>query len=297
MQRRGCKGAAAAAPPAGMEEEVRNTPRWDKALRRARIYSGRIGRMMVGGGLASPCVFLHLPKCGGTSLSEALYAGAPMHRRIGVIDALSTRRAAGVIAFGEDNPLLCHEDLEHGDKTFALREEIALTHACWDTQLIHGHILYTDRLRKHLKDKYKFISLMRNPLNRAISNFRMASNAGVLAPDIDAWLASEAGRNHATVYLRYLSGRAAVPEAETAAALKKARDALSEFALIGFIEAPDHFLRAFKRQFGPQLRLHRYNAAKGPALDLSARQRQRLETLCEPDFRIYEWARAQFLTE
>jgi len=57
----------------------------ERAKRRARIYACRISAMLTKGGLNQNCLFLHLPKCGGTSLSEALYATVPMQKQIGVI--------------------------------------------------------------------------------------------------------------------------------------------------------------------------------------------------------------------
>lgn len=263
----------------------------DRATRRSRIYSGRIRRSIFGTGLRHPCIYLHLPKCGGTSLSEALYATVPMHKRIGVIDAVSTRRAAAILEFGIDDAWKCHDDLEFGDRTFDLRERLLLTHCCWNTHLVAGHVLLGDRLRANVLDRYKLVTIMREPVARAISNYRMAVAAGIADPDPDAWLASPIARAHTTTYLRYLSGRHMVTPEDEPACLDRALAALDLFALIGFLEDFDRFATGFEAMFGARLALHRYNQAKGAEARLSDAQMARLRDMCAADRAIYARAR------
>lgn len=259
-----------------------------------RLYSGRLARTISGKGITAPCVFLHLPKCGGTSLAEALYAAVPMHQRVGVIDALATRRAAAITRFGRDDLWLCHDDLEHGDATFAIRDALLLTHMCWGTRLIHGHLLYTGTMRQPPAQDYRVVTVMREPVPRAISNFRMAVQAGLVPPDPDAWLESPIGRNHATVNLRYLSGRSAVPADDVADALERARENLDRIALVGFLEALPKLVSDFADLLGPRLVLRRHNEAQGPEITLTKRQMARLEALCAPDIALHERALARF---
>lgn len=269
-------------------------PRWDRTRRRARILAGRARRTALRDGLAHPCLFLHLPKCGGTSLAEALYATVPFHQRVGVIDAVSTRRAAAAARFGDADPLLCHEDLDEGAATFALREQILLTHKFWGTRLIHGHVLLTDRVRRHLPDTHRIVTILRHPVERAISNFRMAAAAGVVPADPDAWLRAPVGRRHATVNLRYLAGRATVAEDQEPACLAAALAGLDSLAIVGFLDRLPRFVADFADLFGPRLALRRANEARGPAVDLSRDQRRRLEMLCGPDIDLHDRARARF---
>ncbi len=266
----------------------------EAARRRARIYGGRAGKTALGRGIAHPCLFLHLPKCGGTSLAEALYAAVPLHRRVGVIDAIATRRAAAIHAFGRDDAWLCHDDLEAGAETFDLRERLLLTHACWQTTLIHGHVLFTDRVEQHVLGDYRVVTVMRDPVRRAISNYRMALAAGIAPADVDEWLASPIGRQHATAALRYLSGRASVPEAEADSAFAVAMRRIEQFAIIGFLEDLPGFISAFAGMMGVRLSLGRANEARGPAVSLDDGQMKRLEAMCAYDIALYRRAREIF---
>lgn len=259
--------------------------------RRSRIYSGRLRRSLFGAGLRHRCIFFHLPKCGGTSLSEALYATVPLHKRVGVIDAVSTRRAASILEFGVDDAWKCHDDLRYGDRTFDLRERILATHCCWDSQLVSGHVLVSDRVRQHFHGRYKFLTVMRDPIARTISNYRMAVAAGIADPDPEVWLGSPIARAHSTTYLRYLSGRHTVLPEQEAECLEKAVAALELFSLIGFLEEVDTFTRDFDAVFGAKLTLHRYNQAKGREAHLSGTQMARVHEMCAADRAIYEYAR------
>jgi hypothetical protein len=237
---------------------------------------------------------MHLPKCGGTSLSEALYASVPMHRRVAVLDAISTRRAAAILNFGVDDPNLCHDDHGNGAATFDLRERILLTHCCWDTHLVHGHFLLSENIERFALPRYKIVTMMREPAARAVSNLRQAIDTGTATPDVDEWLECPLSRQHATVALRYLSGRQAVLPEDEAEALAIAVRRLESISLIGFTEDTPAFLIRFAEMFGVRLRLGRANAERGPKIRLSEAQSQRLSDLCAADRTIYARARALF---
>ncbi len=250
--------------------------------------------MILGGGLSQKCLFLHLPKCGGTSLAEALYATVPMQRRVAVVDAFSTRRAAAILHFGRDDVDLCHDDHANGALTFALRNAIVLTHLCWDTQLIHGHVLFTPEVERFVLPQYRLVTMMRDPVSRAVSNLREAIATGTASGDVEAWLAGPIARQHAMVNLRYLSGRQTVAPDEETACLKLALARLPQFALVGFIDEVPTFLARFRDMFGVRLELGHANEARAAAITLTADQQARLEGLCALDLQIHERAKALF---
>jgi hypothetical protein len=272
---------------------ARELPFLQRNRRRLRVYAGRALRS---GLLPAPrhrSLFLHMPKCGGTSVSEAMYATLPARARLGVIDAVSTRRAAAIISAGRDDKTLCHEDLPQGAAVFALREKLLLTHMAWDTWLIHGHVLYSQAAEDHFADRYKYVTLLRDPVARMISNYKMAHRAGVIEQDFDSYLDSPAAVSQAQVYLRYLSGQTVVPEAGVAAALALSKARLDRFAVVGFLDDLPGFVAAYRDVFGVGLRIGRFNAAPtsgGP--DLNPDQMARVKALTAPDQAIYDHARA-----
>lgn len=263
-----------------------------RTIRRLRIYSGRTRALA--SGLRHPCLFLHMPKCGGTSLSEALYSTVPLHKTVAVLDAISTRRAAAIMAFDRDEEALCHDDLEHGHLTFALREEMMLAHMAAGAQLIHGHVLYSPRAQRHFGQRYRIVSLMREPVSRALSNFAMMAGNGYCSPDVESWLNGPIGRSHATVFLRYLGGRNIVSAEDEPAVLAQALARLDDISVMGFLDDLPGFLNRFADTFGSKPKVHRYNQAAWPKITLTAEQRARLELACAADTAIYEAARRKF---
>lgn len=266
----------------------------ERTKRRARIYAGRIGAMMTKGGIQHNCLFLHLPKCGGTSLSEALYATVPMQKQIGVIDAVSSRRAASLITHNKDCLIQTHEDMEGAEATFDLREKIMIAYMCAGKRLIHGHVLFSEQAYEIFKDDYKIVTVMRDPIKRALSNFRMNVTNGNIENDAESWLNGIQGRNHASVYVRYFSGEATITDKNKSKLLKKAHENLKKIALIGFLDEMDIFLDRFKERFDSRPKIHHYNTAKGEEITLSKDQMKRLEELCAPDIELYQAAYKKF---
>lgn len=258
---------------------------------RVNVYGRRALRSMTSRALRRPVLFLHLPKCGGTALAEGMYGTVGLQNRIGVIDAVSTRRAAALLHADRNDPLLCHEDLPLGDHTFALREALALTHLNWTTRMIHGHLLATPRLLAAVGPDWALMTMLREPRARALSNYRMAVRAGVIEDDLDAWLSGAVGQSMAQVYLRYFSGRNVIPEEERQRALEQAECHMSRFELIGFLDDPQGFQRACADVLGVRPHFPRRNTGDRLALRLTPRQEQTLDSLLAPDRYLYDVAR------
>ena len=132
-------------------------------LRRRLALAAQRGWRTTSGGLAEPCLFLHLPKCGGTSLAAALAGTVSARHRVGAIDALATRRAAAMLTAGRDDLLTCHEDLDLGHNTFALREQVLAAHMAHGCRLIHGHVFFPAHLLSAAPLRYRLVTMMRDP--------------------------------------------------------------------------------------------------------------------------------------
>lgn len=270
---------------------ARKAPFRERLSRRLSILQGRTRRSFPGAAPTARCVYLHMPKCGGTSLSEAMYATVPFNQRIGVIDAVSTRRATSILHFDEDDAFRCHEDLDTGQLTFDLREGLLLQHMAWDTMLIHGHVFWSEKAEKHFGDTYKYVTMFRDPVARMVSNFRMTQRSGVVKDDLDTYLETDVAKRHARVYLRYLCGRNDIAEGDVPAQLELAKERIAKFALVGFLDRTDLFLKRYQEIFGVRPRMSQLNAAPDRQPDFSEAQMTRLRELCAPDIAIYDHAR------
>lgn len=270
---------------------MRKLPPFARFKQRSRLYAGRSLRTMSGQSLRHPCVFLHVPKCGGTSVSEALYATVPLHRKIGILDSPSIRRALAMQNTGRDDQSY-HDEGPHADEITRFREALVLMHMAHQATLIHGHFLFSETAWQHFGDRYRYVTILRDPVARTISNYLMDRRTGTFTGDFDAFLASAEGRRKALHKLRYFSGMATVEPGQEAEALTLARRNMERFALIGFLEDLPGFASDFATLFGARPWIAHYNKAEGgDRLDLDAGQRARLEALCAPDIDLFDHAR------
>ncbi|MDX1780127.1 MAG: sulfotransferase family 2 domain-containing protein [Thalassovita sp.] len=270
---------------------ARNAPIRERTLRRLSILNGRARHSLPGTAPKHRSVFFHMPKCGGTSLSEAMQATVPFNQRIGIIDAPSTRRGAAILNFDMDDAFLCHEDLASGQLVFDLRETLFLQHMAWGTMLIQGHLPWSEKAAAHFGRDYRFVTLLRDPVARTVSNFRMTQRSGVTRGSFETYLESDIARRHARAYLRYLSGRNDISEDEVPDALALAKERLSRFSLIGFLEDIDDFLSRYRDLFGVRLRMGWLNRDPDRKPLCPDAQMQRLTELCAPDIEIHEFAK------
>lgn len=269
---------------------MRELPPFARFKQRSRLYGGRSLRTVMGQNLRHPCVFLHVPKCGGTSVSEALYATVPLHRKIGILDSPSIRRALALQNTGRDD-LSYHDEGPHAAETTRFREALVLMHMAHQATLIHGHFLWSETAWQHFGDRYRFVTILRDPVARTISNFRMDQRTGTFTGDFDAFLDSAEGRRKALHKLRYFSGMATVAPQQEAEALVLARRNIERMSLIGFLDDLPGFAAEFARQFGVRPRIPHYNRAEDAQIDLTDDQLQRLRALCAPDILLYQHAR------
>lgn len=271
---------------------MRKLPFIERNTRRSRVYGGRLFSALANRPLRHNCCFYHIPKSGGTSLSEALHAVIPVHRHIGEVPANTTRRAASIMHADADDEHAFYDDGGKSADVFRLREAMLLAFMANDVALAHGHVLFSHKADRHFGDRYKYITMLRDPVERVVSNYRAAKSAGYVSEDFSEYLGGPVARAHAMHNLRYFSGRAVISDNDILAAVKQAKGVIDKFAVIGFVDAIDDFVDRFEAVFGARLAIGRYNTGKAPAPEISVEDQQRLETLCGPDRVLHEYARA-----
>ncbi len=258
--------------------------------RRFRTYGGR-GLSTLMGGIRHPVFFMHLPKCGGTSVAEALYATVPLQQRVGVIDANATRRAMAIYHDDVDALDRQHDDLENSKNVYDFRAQMLINHMAWNTRMIHGHVLFSDRADKHFGARYKYVTVLRDPIARVISNFAHSVQSGMITDDFDAYLDNAISRAHGLTFLRYFSGTPVLSAADEPAALKKSMATLQKFAVIGFLDDLPRFAADYKSVFGIRPRIPRYNQAQTAVKSVRDAQLERLRAIMVHEIAFWDYAR------
>jgi hypothetical protein len=285
------------APPAGDERppaSMRTALPTRTVIRtRLEVYSCRLWHTFLGG-LKHNCCFMHVPKCAGSSVSHALRGTVRLQDKIGNIEAVPSRIAAALVYDGELSESSVHEDGPRCAEIFRFRRALLSYYMAAGCALVFGHVLYDKQIFAQHRAAYKYISILREPTSRVISNFRSARFEGFIDEPFPSYLSSDVAWRHATVALRYFSGMPEVPPGEVATALLRAKENMRTFDLVGFAEDLSGFRARFADLFGPRPLIFHHNAGRLTKPDVDGDTRRRLEALCEPDREIYDYARRLF---
>ena len=236
---------------------------------------------------------MHVPKCGGTSVSEGLYATVPMSKRVGVVDANATRRATAMMQAGENQLHLYHDDLPNGAAVFEMREQMLLTHMAWGTHLIHGHILFSEKADAHFGATYKYITLLRDPLARFVSNYNGSVGHGLTKTDFKTYLGTDVARYHALTTLRYFTGQHDIAKGQETQAVETALNIAERFAVIGYLDRLDAFCSEYQTVFGRKPTIYHYNSRKPDAYSPTPQELEHARELLEPEQQFWDALRAR----
>lgn len=240
-------------------------------------------RQVGGGSMRERVVFLHIPKCGGTSVARA----------IGAAYGWSAGRRGQIVHL---NPAASWRGSRTAELSlFEFREHLLLYEmARPNVRYITGHYPFSETaVREHGRD-WEVITVLRHPVDRWFSHYfyNRYKNSSHFSTDItlDAYVDSETGRGQGRTYVRWFSGD--LSDDWSGASTDRAIENVDRCALVGLLEHLDVFRNDFRNRFGVTLRIPRLNRNPGPS---AAREEavteeimRRVEELCEPDLRVYD---------
>lgn len=229
--------------------------------------------------------FFHPPKCGGTSVRKWLVSAFGRPAGLDPIAAEAAAHNIGVGSASEREAILAY---------FVERQ---------DTRFICGHFAYSRRAFAGHEDEFDLITILRNPLSRALSRFYFESDPRArqhfpIEGELEDWLQTDDARATATVFTKMFVGdidlmrrlgRGAT-EAQRSEAALQAIDNLKRFTIVGTLEHLDAFEHAIQQRYGIRTRMG--HARNNPAYPRFAQQppavQDRLRELCQEDMTIYE---------
>ena len=233
-------------------------------------------------------VFHHVPKCGGTSVARALRKRCILSQATVLPEA--SFRAFESYSGGADRQKMLVDVL-------GLREQMLLYLMHADVRCIAAHVAFSDIARNKFAGRYKFVTTLRDPVSRFLSNYawshgRTGAHAEISEP-FDAFLDTSRAARMGASYVEYFGGQPMSPDISSAAAIDRAIGNLTGFDVVGRLDDMAGFRRKLKDEIGLSPRIGHENKARGarPGLkttDLSPAQLDRVRQLCAPDLAVWD---------
>ena len=229
-------------------------------------------------------VYIHVPKCGGTSFGSALrlryfYSQAT----IALGDSRAVQNALAPGACG-----VARIKAEYDVRDVMLAQLMAQKYRC-----ISVHARYHPGLHERYRTTSKFVTLLRHPVERFLSHYHYLQRhhpSTDRAATLDAFLDSQDAARLGAQYLFYFGRVLPFETNDVGQAVETAKTALGQFSLIGDLSRVRSFQKALNAMTGIPIPALRRNKAPVPRHPLDKDLLCKLTAICDPDIAIYDHA-------
>lgn len=194
--------------------------------------------------------FIHIAKCGGTSVDLALRSAlaAPNERRI--------NRDATIAASLNTFAVSQHQLASNIEQQTAFSEHharqlqtVLAYHLGLNWRFVSGHVAISTAILDGYQSQYDFVTVLRDPIQRFVSNYiynKMTNTSHIMPPnalsqdnliaEAQQILTSKRGWHMANTNTMFLTGRYPKDAADALAMQQEVAINLSKFSVVGFLD-------------------------------------------------------------
>lgn len=236
--------------------------------------------------LPAPVVYHHVPKCGGTSVGRALRQRYVLSQETVVPE--ESFRAFEAFTGRTDRNLMLVDVLD-------LREQMMLYHLFNGVACFSGHVRFSNVAFALFSDRYKFVTILREPVARFISHYFWSFGKPQAHARIEEafapFLETDRARRLGATYAEYFCGLPKDTNFTSDGAIAAAIDNLKRMDVVGRLDDVTDFERRLRGAVGARIRIgHENKMRQAPALKSSVvtpELREKVEALCAPDMAIW----------
>ncbi|WP_339382035.1 sulfotransferase family 2 domain-containing protein [Gloeocapsopsis dulcis] len=278
------------------------TPSFDKAFRILDAITA-ISSNVFDGSLDAKICFVHLHKCGGTSITQAIKS---CYQSLSSITDNNTFHLNGAAASkAAHKSFENHLDSEDEDYLIGKFREHLLLYHMYQSKIKYaaGHFSFSEIAYQNFSGKYAFVTVLRDPVKRWISAYLYSRYGQYATPNLDEdfsdFLNSERAFKGGCLYVKSIGGLDKTGNYTSEAAIERAKENLHKFSVVGFLEHQEIFVKQFEQQFGRKLRIRKYNRTnKSKTFKkslISEEIEAKIREICRPDIEVYQYAMNNFL--